>query len=134
MDKEEIIITLVTQVRDDVTDLSKSVARSNAKIVSNGTKLDSVINYNKQCDERLDDLEEWSAGHKGFAAGRNKKASVFSSKTTLICTISGAVIALAGFWFSLVQPALEVSASVLEKIEVIEAKYLEVSDASKTLE
>ncbi len=123
VDKEEIIITLVTQVRDDVTDLSKSVARNNAKVVSNGTKLDSVIRYNKKCDERLGELEEWQAGHKGFTAGRDKKAGVFNSKTTLICTIGGTIIALAGLWFSIVQPALEVNAGVLAKIEVIEERY-----------
>ncbi len=133
MDKEEIIITLVTQVRDDVTDLAKSVSRNNAKVFSNGTKLDSVIKYNKKCDERLGDLEEWQAGHKGFAAGRDKKAGVFNSKTTLFCTIGGFVLAAAGLWFSLVQPALEVNASILAKVEVIEEKYQEASDALKAL-
>lgn len=127
MDKEEIIITLITQVRDDVTDLGKSVARTNAKVVSNGTKLDNVIKYNKRCDGRLGNLEEWKAGQTGFTAGRDKKVGVFHGKITIIGTIVGIVLGLTGFWFGIISPALTERTGVLDRIAVIEAQYLESS-------
>ncbi len=131
MEKEEIIITLITQVRDDVTDLSKSVARTNAKVVSNGTKLDSVIRYNKECEGRLGGLEEWKAGHTGFSAGRDKRVGVFHSKITIIGTVVGIVLGLAGFWYGVISPALNERTGVLDRIAFIEARYLESSTSLK---
>ncbi len=126
MDKEEIIITLITQVRDDVTDLSKSVSRNNAKVVSNGTKLDSVIDYNKKCDERLGDIEDWKAGHTGYTAGKNKTIGIFQNKITLYCTLAGIILGIAGFWFTLISPVLTERTEVLDRLASIEARYSEV--------
>ncbi len=133
MTNEELIISLQKQTRKDITSLAKSVSRTNSRVAANGVKLDSVIEYNKKCDGRLGDIEEWKAGHAGFAAGRDKKVGVFNAKTTLICTVCGVIIAFAGLWFSYVQPALEVSASVLEKVETTDLKYQELMNALKAL-
>lgn len=114
---DEIVIRILTQVRDDVTSLAKSVARNNAKVISNGVKLDNVLSYNAKCNRRLGDLEEWKAGHVGFAAGKSRKASLFGSNVTLICTVGAVLIALAGFWFSIVSPALTVNADTVKAIK-----------------
>ncbi len=133
MTNEELIISLQKQTRKDITDLAKSVSRTNSRVAANGVKMDSVIKYNIRCDGRLGDIEEWKASHSGYAAGKEKKAGVFNAKTTLICTIGGVIIAFAGLWFSYVQPALEVSASVLDKVEATDSKYQEVLSALKAL-
>ncbi len=131
MDKEEILITIVTQIRNDVTDLSKSVSRNNAKVVSNGTKLDSVIDYNKKCDERLGDIEEWKAGHAGYSAGKNKSIGILHSKVTLYCTLAGILLGIAGFWFTIISPALTERTGVLDRLAAIEVKYQEASSPLK---
>lgn len=133
MTEEQLIISLIKQVRDDVTGLSKSVGRNNSKVVSNGVKLDIMINYSEKCDERLTDLEDWKAGHVGFAAGKSRKASLFGSNTTLICTVGATLIALAGLWFTTIAPALSVSARVLDRVEIIEEKYQVASDVLESL-
>lgn len=121
MEKEEIIIGLVEQIRDDVTDLSKSVARNNAKVLLNGVKLDNVLSYNAKCEKRLSKIEDWKAGHSGYAAGVSRGSSLFGSRVTLICTVGGFLLTLAGLWYVIVSPAINASASA---INVIEAKFL----------
>lgn len=120
MTNEELIISLQKQTRKDITSLAKSVSRTNSRVAANGVKLDSVIEYNKKCDGRLGDLEEWKATNVGFTAGRDKKAGVFNNKVTLTCTVLGIALGIAGFWYSIVSPALEVKAEVIERLESIE--------------
>ena len=133
MTNEDLIISLQKQTRKDITDLAKSVSRTNSKVAANGVKLDSVLEYNKKCDGRLGELEEWKATHSGVAIGLSRKASRFNSKTALICTIGATVIAFAGLWFSVVSPALEVKAGIIEKIETTDLKYQELMEALDSL-
>ncbi len=131
MTNEELIISLQKQTRKDITSLSRSVSRTNSRVAANGVKLDSVIEYNKRCDGRLGDLEEWTAGHKGFAAGIDKKVSVFHGKVTIIGTVVGILLGLTGFWFGVISPALTERTGVLDRIAVIEAQYQESSISLK---
>ena len=123
MTNEELIISLQHQTRKEIGSLSKSMSRTNARVAANGVKLDVVIDYNQKCDERLGELEEWKAGHVGFAAGKSRKSKVFGSNVTLICVVGTMLIAFASLWFTYVSPTLAAT----------DQKYEAVLDALESL-
>ncbi len=121
-----ILISSQEQTHSCVKELGKDVKRNTAFVVANGVKLETVIKDIEQNDVRLTNVELWSAKHVGEKTGREERRSIFSSKTTLICTIAGTLLALLGMWFTLVQPALSMNAEVLSNFKAINGQLSEL--------
>ncbi len=121
-----ILIGVQRQTHTQVIELAKSVSRNNSLTVGNGVKLDTAIEYNKKCDERLSDVELWKAGHVGEGLGKTKLSNRIGVKITLVCTVGALFIAAAAFYFTSVKPTLDKSVDVINKIAFIEQKYQEL--------
>ncbi len=94
--------------------------------VTNGIKIETVIENCKPCRAQVANIEIWKATHTGEAAGKVHRASRFTTKTTVICAVGGILLALLGFWFSVVQPALDVSAEMLSEFKTINGQLSEL--------
>ncbi len=121
-----ILITNQEQTHSCVKDLSRDVQRNTALVVANGVRLDTVINETRENDVRLTDVELWKERHSGEKTGKEERRSIFSSKTTLICTVVGTLLVLLSMWFTLVQPALNVSAEVLSTFKALNGQLSEL--------
>ncbi len=109
-----------------VKELSRDVKRNTALVVANGIRLDTVIKETRENDERLTDVELWKAGQSGEKIGKKEERSIFSSKTTLICTVVGMLLALLGMWFTIVQPAINTNSEVLTAFRALNGQHLEL--------
>ncbi len=121
-----VLISNQEQTHSCVKELGKDVKRNTALVVANGVRLNMVLDKSRENDTRLTDVELWKAGHSGEIIGKEKTRSRFSSKTTLICTIAGTLLALLGMWFTIVQPALNVSAEVLTQFKALNGQLSEL--------
>ncbi len=121
-----VLISTQEQTHSCVKELSKDVKRNTALVVANGVRLDTVIKETRENDDRITDVELWKAGHSGEKIGKEERRSIFSSKTTLICTVVGTLLALLGMWFSLVQPALSMNAEVLSEFKALNGQLSEL--------
>ncbi len=121
-----VLISLQEQTHSCVKELGKDVKRNTALVVANGVRLDTVINETRDNDVRLTDVELWRAKHSGVKIGKEERRSIFSSKTTLICTVVGTLLALLGMWYTLVQPALSVNAEVLTQFKALNGQLSEL--------
>ncbi len=129
MEKDEVklIIELQKQTHSCVKTLQKEVMRNSAMTVANGVKIGTVIANCRPCRQSVSDLELWKAGHIGEATGKAHKASRFNTKTTLICVVGVALLTLLGFWFTTVQPAINLSADMLSEFKAINGQLLELN-------
>ncbi len=91
-----ILIDLHTSMRGELTELARSVGRGNSKITANHVKLIAIEKYNKDCNERLGEVEEWKAGHIGFKKGEAKSVG----KITFLAGLAVAVFTIAGVIYS----------------------------------
>ncbi len=121
-----IIIEMQKETHSCIKQLQRDVTRNTAKTVANGVKLDGVIAGCKPCKVSMANMEIWKATHMGEAAGKVHKASRFNTKTRVICAIAGILLALLGFWFKIVQPAIDVNAEVLTNFKAINGQLLEL--------
>ena len=121
-----ILIGVQRQTHTQVIELAKSVSRNNSLVIGNGIKLDTAIEYNKECDKRLTVVELWRAGHDGEGVGKAKLSSKIGVKITLLCLVGTLFIAAAAFYFAELKPALNKSVGVYDKIAAIELKYQEL--------
>ncbi len=121
-----VLISSQEQTHSCVKELSKDVKRNTALVVANGVRLDTVIKETRENDDRLTDVELWRATHSGVKIGKEERRSIFSSKTTLICTVVGTLLALLGMWFTLVQPALSMNAEVLSEFKALNGQLSEL--------
>ncbi len=121
-----VLISSQEQTHSCVKELSKDVKRNTAFVVANGIRLDTVISETRDNDERLTNVELWKEHHSGEKIGKEERRSMFSSKTTLICTVMGTLLALLGMWYTLVQPALSVNAEVLTQFKALNGQLSEL--------
>ena len=121
-----ILIGVQRQTHTQVIELAKSVSRNNSLVIGNGIKLDTAIEYNKECDKRLTEVELWKAGHVGEGLGKAKLTDRIGVKITLLCTVGALIIAGSAFYFAELKPALDKSTGVYNKIAAIEQKYQEL--------
>ncbi len=128
MEKDEVklIIELQKQTHSCVKSLQREVQRNSAMTVSNGLKNGTVIANCQPCRQSVSELELWKAGHTGEATGKAHKASRFDSKTTLICVIGVALLTLLGFWFTVIQPMINVNAEMLSEFKSINGQHSEL--------
>ncbi len=126
-EEANLLIELQKRTHSCVKNLDRDVKRNTALVVANGVKLDTAIDSNKKCDTRLTKIELWKATHTGEATGKVHKASRFNTKTTLICVVGVALLTLLGFWFTTVQPALNLSADMLSQFKAINGQLLELN-------
>ncbi len=121
-----VLISTQEQTHSCVKELSKDVKRNTALVVANGVRLDTVIKETRENDDRITSVELWKATHSGEKIGKEERRSIFSSKTTLICTVVGTLLALLGMWLTLVQPALSMNAEVLSEFKALNGQLLEL--------
>ncbi len=122
----KIFIELQKETHSCVKTLQREVARNSAMTVANGLKIETVIENCKPCKAKVADIEIWKALHTGEAAGKVHRALRFTAKTRVMCTVVGILLALLGFWFSVVQPALNVSAEALSEFKAINGQLSEL--------
>ncbi len=122
-----ILIDSQKQTHSCVKSLTKEVMRNSAMTVANGVRIQTVIANCKPCKEKVAEMELWKAKHTGEASGKIHKTSKFFSNTRLICMVGGSLLALLGFWFTVVQPALDVSAEVLAQFKAINGSLSELN-------
>ena len=115
-----ILIDLNKQTHKCVKSLEGDLSRNSAKTVSNGVKIDGVLEFNIKCDKRMTTLELWKAGHVGEGKGRDKLSTSIGTKITLYCVIGTLVIAGLAFYYTSVKPTLEMSIGAYNKIVAIE--------------
>ncbi len=129
MENEEVklIIELQKQTHSCVKTLQREVQRNSAMTVANGLKIGTVIENCKPCRAQVAEIELWKATHTGEATGKAHKASRFNTKTTLICVVGVALLTLLGFWFTTVQPAINLSADMLSEFKAINGQLLELN-------
>ncbi len=129
MSNEEIkiFIELQKETHSCVKTLQREVMRNSAMTVANGLKIETVLEGCKPCKAKVADIELWKATHTGEAAGKVHRASRFTTKTRVICTVVGVLLALLGFWFTTVQPALNLSANVLAEFKAINGQLSELN-------
>ncbi len=114
-----ILINTQQQTHGCVKDLGKDVKRNTALVVANGVKLDTAIEYNKECDKRLTGVEIWKAEHEGEEKGEEKRASKFNSKTTLLCIVGGFILSIIVFWFTTIRPSIDINTGLVFEIKSI---------------
>ncbi len=123
----EALIDLQRQTHSCVKALQRDVTKNTAKTVANGVKLDGVIKNCDPCRAKMANMEIWKAIHTGEATGKVHRASRFSTKTKLICMIGGTLLALLGFWFSTIQPAINASSESLAQFKAINGQLSELN-------
>ncbi len=97
---QRILIDLHSAMRGELTELARSVSRANSKVTANYVKLLGIEKYNKECDERLGEVEIWKAGHIGYNKGTAVKTTKSISKITFIAGLTVAVFTIAGVIYS----------------------------------
>ncbi len=122
MENEEFLKLIHT----DVIRCIKEVGRAQGFIKMNYNRIVKIDEYVVKCDDRLADLEIWKAGHDGHVEGRKTKFTIFSAKTTLLCTIGALVLGAAGFYFTNIKPTAEVTAGLVREVASISQKFEEV--------
>ncbi len=122
-----ILMELQKETHSCIKDLQREIMRNSAMTVANGLKIGTAIENCIPCREKMAEIDLWKAGHIGEAAGKVHKASRFNTKTTLICTIGVTLLTLLGFWFTIVQPALNVSAEILSEFKAINGQFSELN-------
>ncbi len=126
-DKEiSILMELQKETHSCVKELQREVARNSAMTVTNGLKIGTVIENCRPCRAQVANIELWKAGHTGEAAGKSHRASRFNMKTTLMCVIGGTLLTLLGFWFTVVQPMINVNAEMLSEFKSINGQHSEL--------
>ena len=112
-----ILINVQQQTHTCVKNLTKDVSRNSALTIANGVKLDTAIEYNKECDKRLKTVELWRASHTGEGAGKAKLHDKINVKITLLCTIGAFVIAGLAFYYTSVKPILDKNVVIVQKFQ-----------------
>lgn len=95
-----ILIDLHSSMRGELTELARSVGRANSKITANYVKLTAIEKYNKDCNERLGEVEEWKAGHIGYGKGAAGSHAKSVTKITFLAGLAVAVFTIAGVIYS----------------------------------
>ncbi len=125
-EETNILLELQKQTHSCVKSLQREVQRNSAMTVANGLKIGTVIENCKPCRKSVAEIELWKATHTGEATGKAHKASRFNTKTTLICVVGVALLTLLGFWFTTIQPAINVSAEMLSEFKALNGQHLEL--------
>ena len=112
-----ILINVQQQTHTCVKSLTKDVSRNSALTIANGVKLDTAIEYNKECDKRLKTVELWRASHTGEGAGKSKLHDKINVKITLLCTIGAFVIAGFAFYYTSIKPTLDKNMAIVQKFQ-----------------
>ncbi len=119
MENEEFLKLIHT----DVIRCIREVGRAQGFIKMNFNRIVKIDDYVVKCDGRLDDIENWKAEHKGFKEGKKSKFAVFTSKTTLLCTIGTLVLGACGFYYTNIKPAADVTAGLVKEVAAISQKF-----------
>ncbi len=113
-------------IHQDVIRCIKEVGRAQGFIKMNYNRIIKIDDYVVKCDERLTTVEEWKAKREGFIAGKKSRFAIFTTKTTLLCTIGALILGAAGFYYTNIKPAAEMTAGLVKDVAAISQKFEEV--------
>ncbi len=115
----QLIGRLIVQTQVKVDNLAISVSRRNATIAAIEVKIETALDYKKECEDRLTNVEDWKNLHSGEESGKKKNIA-------FIITVAGLLIAGATFWYTTIKPTLDESVGLINKASFIEQKYQEL--------
>lgn len=113
-------------IHEDVITCIKEVSRAQGLIKMNYNRIVKIDEEVEKCFGKVSKMEVWKAGHVGEGKGRSKMYAIFSSKTTLLCTIGTLILGACAFYYTNIKPAADVTAGLVKEVASISQKFEEV--------
>lgn len=113
-------------IHEDVITCIKEVSRAQGLIKMNYNRIVKIDEEVEKCFGKVSKMEVWKAGHDGHIEGRRRKFTIFTTKTTLLCTIGALILGACGFYYTNIKPAAEVTAGLVKEVASISQKFEEV--------